>query len=257
MTEELQTELEAAEAPREEASANVDDEMQKPIYNKVQMSDVVKREKQKAFERGKREALMELQQQQQAQLQPEQQQMQAPQMQPVMQQAMQGQSLGGMQQMSPADIERMIAEKAPQVLQNHVNELRTRELVNSFTSKMQAAETKYPGLSDKLNDLDYSSMAPVVELANRMENTADIMHELVNHPMKMGNILTLMYTQPKLAERAMGELSASIKQNEQAKAEEAQARDPMSQLKPSMNAGLDNGNMSVSDIRKAMLSGKY
>ena len=35
-----------------------------------------------------------------------------------------------------------------------------------------------------------------------------------------------------------------------AKAEEAQARDPYSQLKPSPTAGMDNGSMSVSDFRK-------
>jgi uncharacterized protein involved in exopolysaccharide biosynthesis len=73
--------------------------------------------------------------------------------------------------MSAADIERMIAERAPQLLQDHVNNLKNEQTVNSFVNKMQAAEAKHPGLEAKLNDLDYSSMAPVISLANDMENT--------------------------------------------------------------------------------------
>jgi hypothetical protein len=56
--------------------------------------------------------------------------------------------------------------------------------------------------------------------------------------------------QPYLAQKNLQKLSASIKQNMSAKAEEAQARDPYSQLKPSPTAGMDNGSMSVSDFRK-------
>ena len=135
------------------------------------------------------------------------------------------------------------------MLQEHVNNLKTEQMVNSFVAKMQAAEAKYPGLEAKLNDLDYNSMAPLVGLANDMENTGDIMKELLDNPMKMANLLTLQYTQPALAKRAMTELSNSIRTNQEALAQEKQAQDPMSQLKPS-NAGMDNSAMSVQDFRK-------
>lgn len=215
------------EAPKEVAA---DDMLHKEVVSKI-----VERERQKAFEKGKQEALMELQQQQ------------APQEQQV---AQQPQSIGGMQQMSPADIERLIAEKAPQVLQAHVANLKNEHMVNSFVAKMQAAEAKHPGLEAKLNDLDYESMAPLIEMANNMENTGDIMKELLDNPMKMGNLMTLMYAQPKMAQRAMMDLSNSIKTNQDALAQEKQAQDPMSQLKPSSSAGIDNSTMSVSDFRK-------
>jgi hypothetical protein len=205
------------------------------------VSKIVERERQKAFEKGKREAMMEIQQQQ------------APMAsQDNMQQAPQGQNqgMGGMPQMSPQDIERMIAEKAPQMLQDHVQSKMNEHMVNTFVNKMQAAESKYPGINEQLNDLDYQSLAPLVEMANNMDNTADVMKELLDHPMKMGNLLTLQYTQPRLAQKAMTDLSSSIKTNKEAKEAEAQARDPMSQLKPSSSAGVDNGAMSVSDFRK-------
>lgn len=235
MTEDLEN-VDQVVIPEPEAKSEPVNDM----LNKATVSKIVERERLKAFEKGKREALMELQQQQQLLQEsvPSQQQAQAP------------QQLGGMQQMSAADIERMIAEKTPQLLQDHVNQMRTQQTVESFVAKMQAAEAKYPGIEQKLNELDYSSMAPIISLANDMENTGDIMKEILDNPMKMANLLTLQYTQPALAKRAMIELSNSIKMNQEALAQEKQAQDPMSQLKPSTSAGMDNSAMSVSDFRK-------
>lgn len=222
------------------------------MLDKNTVSKIVERERLKAFEKGKQEAIMELQQQQQEAPQQESAPVQAP------QQAQAPQQLGGMQQMSPADIERIIAEKLPQLQAQRDHEMRNEQIASSFVSKMQAAETKYPGLEAKLEDLDYTSLAPLISMANNMENTGDIMKELTDNPLKMGNLLTLMYTQPKLAQKAMIDLSQSIKVNQDALAQEAKARDPMTQLKPSMNAGMDNNSaasLSVRDLQK-MLSGR-
>lgn len=224
------------EVPVEQSQEGVADDMQTPLYNKIQMQDVVNREKQKAFERGKREALMQLEQQQQA---------------PVAQQQQASQGLGGMAPaITPEQIKQMIAEHAPQALQDQIAEHKNKMLVDSFVSKMQAAEAKYPGLEEQLNKLDYSTAAPIIQMANDMDNTGDIMKELIDNPMKMGNLLSLMYAQPALAHKAMADLSNSIKSNEAAKADAAQAKDPMSQIKSSPSAGMDNGNMSVKDFRK-------
>lgn len=239
MTDELES-IEQAVSPEVQDTAQ--GEPVNDMLSKDTVSKIVERERQKAFEKGKREAIMELQQQQSGQSESVQQ---APQ-----QIQQQSQGLGGMQQLGADDIERMIAEKAPQMFHDHINQMKNEHLVNGFVSKMQAAEQKYPGINEKLNDLDYSSLLPIVEMANNMENTADIMKELVDNPMKMGNLLTLQYTQPRLAQKAMMDLSNSIKTNQDALQQEAQARDPMSQLKPSSSAGMDNGTMSVADFRK-------
>ena len=170
------------------------------------------------------------------------------------------QSVGGMQQASPADIERMISEhltkKMPEMLQEQANQYQVRQTADAFISKMQAAESKYPGISEKLNDLDFNSMAPLVQMANGMDNTADIMNELLENPMKMGNLMTLVYTQPNLAKKTMMSLSDSIKQNEGAAAKEQQSRDPLSQVKSSTNTKLDSNDMSVTDLRKMLGSRK-
>lgn len=231
-------------APVEQAQESAPDD-NSPLARDV-VSKIVERERKKAYEKGQKDALMQSQQEQASQAQqPNQQASVSPAMQSQGQQ-----SLGGMQQMSPADIERMIAEKAPQLLHDHVQNLKNEHTINSFVSKMQAAEQKHPGLEAKLNELDYSQMAPLVHLANDMENTGEIMKELVDNPMKLANMMALAQMQPGIAKRQMMELSNSIKTNQEALAQEKQAQDPMAQLKPSSSAGMDSGTMSVTDFRK-------
>jgi len=242
MTEELenveQPEIAPETAPQGEP---VDD-----VLPKATVSKIVERERLKAYEKGKREALMELQQQQ-APMQ--QEQASVPQSAPMPQG---GQSLGGMQQLSPADIERMISEQAPQALQAHVQRLQQDKMVNDFVTKMQEAEQRYPGLEAELNNLNYEDprMHKFIALANQSENTGDIMKEVLDNPTKLESLLNMAHNQPHLAMKALSSLSDSIKTNQQALAEEAQARNPLSQLKPSQNVSMDNGAMSVNDFRK-------
>jgi len=222
---------------QEQVSAPVDD-VQAPRFNQIQMNDVVKRERERAYEKGRLAAMQELQAQQQQQQQP------------------QGQSLGGMQQFSQEDIERMIQEKATQATQEHIQsqlaELKQQQMVNSFVQKMEVAEQQYPGLEQELNQLNYNDprIHAFIGMVNDFENTGEIMKEVLDNPYKLSQILSDIQSQPYLAQKNLQKLSASIKQNQQAKAEEAQARDPYSQLKPSTSAGMDNGSMSVSDFRK-------
>lgn len=242
MTEELENVGQGVVPDAEPQAEPVSD-----MLDKSTVSKIVERERLKAYAKGKQEALMELQQQQAPQesapVQPQQMQQQAP------------QQLGGMQQMSPADIERMIAEKAPQMLQQHVQQLKNEHMVSSFGAKMQAAEAQYPGLEAKLNELDYHdpAMIKIVETANNMENTGEIMKEILENHGKMGTLLNLS-RQPYVLQQAMMELSKSIKTNQEALAQEKQAQDPMSQLKPSTSAGMDNSAMSVQDFRSMFRS---
>ena len=223
---------------QEQENAPTDD-MQVPVFNRIQVADVVKREKQKAFEKGRLAAMQELQAQQQQQTTPQQ-----------------PSSLGGMAQMSQADIERMIQEQATRATQEHIQsqlaEMKQQQMVNSFVQKMQVAEQQYPGLEQELNQLNYSDprIHSFIGMVNDMENTGDIMKEVLDNPHKLSQILSDIQEQPYLAQKNLQKLSASIKQNMNAKAEEAQARDPYAQLKPSPTAGMDNGSMSVSDFRK-------
>lgn len=225
----------------------------KKTFTSDTVKKVVEREKAKAFERGKREALMELQQQQSSPSVPAETTQQIPAQQP--QQSM---GLGGMPQMSQADIERMINERAPLALQQHVQKLQQDQMVNTFVSKMQLAEQQYPGLEQELNNLNYNDprMHSFIAMANQMENTGDIMKEVLDNPNKMESLLNMAYNQPYQAQKALKSLSDSIKTNQTAKAEEIQARDPLSQIKSSTtsgNAEKSQHDMSQDELRRLLV----
>jgi hypothetical protein len=239
MTEDLEDVIQDVEPV---ADAEHKAEEPKKSFTSDVVKKVVEREKAKAFERGKREALMEIQNQ--APQAPEQQ---AP-----------PQQLGGMPQMSQADIERMIAEKAPLALQQHVQKLQQDQMVNTFVQKMQAAEQQHPGLEQELNNLNYNDprMHSFIAMANQMENTGDIMKEVLDNPSKMESLLNMAYNQPYQAQKALKSLSDSIKTNQTAKDEEVRARDPMSQIKSSTTSGnseKSQHDMSQEDLRRLLV----
>lgn len=242
MTEDLDNVLQETE-PVADANEPAVEEPKK-TFTSGTVKKIVEREKEKAFERGKREALMELQQQQEVE---------APQT--VAQAPQNNVGMGGMKQLNEADIERMIAEKAPLALQSHVQQLQQQQMVNTFVNKMQLAEQQYPGLESELNQLNYSDprMHAFIEMANKLDNTGDIMKEVLDNPSKMESLLNMAYNQPYQAQKALKSLSDSIKTNQTAKSEEAQARDPLSQVKSSTTAGVESQHdMSVKDIQRLL-----
>lgn len=202
------------------------DEPKKSFTSDV-VKKVVEREKAKAFERGKREALMELQQQQQLSAQDN------------MGAQQQSQIASGTPSLSQADVERLIAEKAPQALQQQVKELQQQQMINTFAQKMQLAEQQHPGLESELNNLNYKDyrMESFLSMVTPIENAGDIMKEMTDNPAKMESLLNMAYNQPYQAQKALKSLSDSIKTNQSAKAEEVKAHDPLSQIKSSTTSG--------------------
>ncbi len=240
MTDSLETDLQDIE-PVEPA---MNDGVAEDALDKATVSKIIARERAKAYEKGKQEALiMQQQQEQQTPVQT------APQ--PATQ------TFGGMAQapqVSPDDIQKMIAEHVPHYLQAQADEYRNKQFVDSFVSKMQAAEQKYPGLEKKLEDLDFNGEGTrkLVQMANNLDNTADIMNELVENPEKMGVLLNLIHEQPKLAQQRMSSIGQSIKANQEALEQTQSAQEPIRQLKSSINAGVDDHNLSVKDLKKLL-----
>ena len=246
MTDDLES-IEQEATPVQEPAGEPENDM----LPRATVSKIVERERQKAIDKTRREVMMEMQQQnQQAEQQPMQQE-QAP----MTQQApRQNQGLGGMAPgMTQEQIEQLIMQKAPEALMQQVNEHRQKTMVDSFVNKMQVAEQKYPGLEEKLSRLNYNdpAMHSLIEMANGLENTGDVINELVSNPNKMIQVLAGIREQPYLGQETLNSLSGSIKLNQDALAENAQARDPMSQLKPSANAGLaDSSQLSIRDLQR-------
>ena len=103
-------------------------------------------------------------------------------------------------------------------------------------------------------DVDLRSIPYHVQLANMVDNTAEVMYELAKNPSKIGAIQTLIEIDtkagrhPKLALAEMKRLSESIKVNSKGSKYQP-PNEPLSQMRPS-NAGTGNqGDRSVRDYK--------
>lgn len=244
MTDSLSTDLQ--DNVPEEPVVGVDVAAEEPeMLDKATVSKIVARERAKAYDKAKQELRMEQEQQQMQSQQPSTTVAQPMQQQP--------QGIGGMPPVhSQEDIQRMIAEHVPQYLQQQADKYKNDQFVDGFVTKMQAAEQQYPGLEAKLNDLNWNAPGTqaLAQMANNLENTGDIMNELVVNPEKLASLLTLIHEQPKLAQQRLASLGNSIRTNQAAIAQEQSAQPPIGQLKSSVNAGVDDHNLSVNDLRK-------
>lgn len=168
-------------------------------------------------------------------------------------------SFGGIQQMSEDKLKTLMEDIAKKAAKENIHQLQqqmmeeaahkqNQTIINKFVDKMSEGSQRYPDFDKTVASLDLKSIPDIILLATEVDNTADVMHELANNPYKIGNILALKDT-PHLARLAMNKLSESIKQNQQGK-QEPYVREPLSQIK-STNIGPNNGDLSVSDLRKA------
>lgn len=151
--------------------------------------------------------------------------------------------------LSPAELEQLIADTATkQAQQQHTN-----QVINQFADKVSSGEKKYPDFAEKVAKLNLPQLPwNLIELANSVDNTADVVYELANNPSKFSSVLNLCNTSVGLAHDELMRLSDSIKKNQQAAQQQQQSKpnEPLDQTKPS-TIGTDNGEkLSVSALRK-------
>jgi len=207
-------------------SAPVTSTVEKPVEKMLRQSevnDIIGSVKKEAYEKGKREAASQ------------------PMQQPVQQHE---QTIGGVSQLSDEKIRQLINEES----QKKTNYDTAQRIAQEFTQKMMAAKDKYPDFESTVTKLNLPQIPHIVNWANSLDNTADVMYEIAKYPAKFASIMTLAYTSPHLAVEEMQRLSNSIKQNEAAVKQQTPA-EPLSQVKPS-TTGADNGSMSITDYRK-------
>lgn len=184
-----------------------------------------------AFDKGKREAMAELQKQQPQQYQPEQAHAT-------------NNSMGGMSQVSETDIQRMVDQRMQQQSQNAA----AQHVVNQFIQKMESGKGKYDDFEQSVAKLNLPNIPEVLQLANSTDNTADVMYDLSKNPQNVVKLRQLHQISPQLAFEEMQKLSASIKQNDAAQQQKT-ANEPLGQINHS-TTGADNGSLSVRDYKK-------
>jgi len=157
--------------------------------------------------------------------------------------------------MSHEELKRVIEQEASareEQVRLREEQKKAEVVVNQFVGKMKLGMEKHPDFEEVVTKLDIPNMPPqIVDWANSMDNTADIMYEIGKNPSKFANVLTLSVTSPRLAYDELMRLSDSIKKNEDAikQGENTQVAEPLDQRKHS-TAGVNSGKKStVSDFR--------
>ena len=160
------------------------------------------------------------------------------------QQQVQPQSVGGIQQTSPEEIQRLIRQEAFNMSREH----QAKTIEQNWVSAMDAEKAADPEFADLYDAIGIEQQPGLIIAMAGMDNKAQVVKDLAKNPSKYANILTLANGgSPKLAQLELNKLSASIKANEEAR-KQPKVDAPLSQIRAS-NIGGDNGNMSVSDYR--------
>lgn len=163
--------------------------------------------------------------------------------------------------MSENEYRRIAAEEARRSRNEWLDQSRVQQqeqdaqrIASEFFTKIQAGKSAIPDFDKVMGDLDLGSIPYHVQLANMVDNTAEVMFELAQNPAKIGQLQSLIDIdvragrQPRLALTEMKRLSQSIKDNASAKKFQA-PNNPLGQLPPS-NAGTGNqGALTVRDYK--------
>lgn len=246
-----------APPPGEANSPAAAQEAAEKLLPQSKVNEIAGVKHQEGYEKGRRDALAEMQlkastqqpiQQPQDVLQSPQQQVpvmpqmaqQTQMMQQQVGQPMQGQQIP-MQQSSPMqtpeDIQRMVQQQIAQQQQSSL----WQNTVNQFVQKISQGSIKYPDFEKVVAplQLDQPQNQHLVQLTNMVDNTADVLHDLGNNGSKVAILSHLAMTNPQMAIKEIQALSNSIKAN-QAATQMATPNAPLGQLNPS-TVTTDNG----------------
>jgi hypothetical protein len=201
---------------------------QERLFKQQEVADLLTRERKEAVERYKRSA------------QPAQSQ--SPQ---------QHQS-----NISTDDVRRIAAEETQNLMektredaQRNAQMQEAERTASEFFGKLAAGKEKYDDFDAVMGSVkDWGKLASAVGLANLVDNTHDVMYDLIKNPTKIAQIHSLAEISPDLALAEVQRMSAAHKLNEKA-TKTKMPNAPLSQMRPS-NTGTDSGDLSVSDYKK-------
>jgi hypothetical protein len=154
------------------------------------------------------------------------------------------------------EVRRMAAEEAQKLMESSKQEAHrnaqmqeAERIASDFFGKLQTGKDKYQDFDQVIGGVkDWGKLAPAVSLANMVDNTADVMYDLVKNPTKIAQIHALTQISPDLALAEMQRMSNALKANEQA-TKTRLPNEPLSQMRPSVT-GTDSGALSVTDYKK-------
>ena len=154
------------------------------------------------------------------------------------------------------DIKRMTASEVQRLREQFIEEQQrnaveadARKVATEFYGKFNRGESKYQDWKTVTANVDLSKIPDIVQYANAVDNTEDVMYDILNNKVKMWHLRALAQIDPQFALDEVKRLSDSIKTN-QAGQQYQPPRDPLSQMRPS-NQGADTGQKrEVRDYRR-------
>ena len=196
------------------------------VFNQSQVQAIAAKEARKAAERAEARVRAEYESRQ-----------------PQQQQQAQPSSMGGIQQQSPEDIQRMIRQEAFNMSREH----QAQQIEHTWKSAMEAEKETDPEFADLYDAIGIEAQPGLIIAMAGMDNKAQVVKDLAKNPSKYANILTLANGgSPRLAQMELNKLSASIKTNVEAM-KKPKVDAPLSHVKASNIGGDDGKDMSVSD----------
>lgn len=167
-------------------------------------------------------------------------------------------SMGGM--MTPSidaeSLKRQVMDDLKMQFQAEREDLAKKQLeeqvhgiVNSYHSKMQTGKEMFEDFDEIMADFDPAAFPNLVLLTNQVDNTPEVMYELMKNPGKLGTVLVMSKEHPEGAKSIINRLSASIKANKQAQAQERNVSEPLSRLQSSPTGGA-SGEPTIKDFKR-------
>lgn len=128
-----------------------------------------------------------------------------------------------------------------------------KKIAETYHARMSSGKEAFEDFDTVMADFNPAAFPNLVYLASQVDNTPAVMYELMKNPSKWATVAVLSERDPQAAQNMISKMSASIKANEQAKAQEKEVAPPLGRLSSSPT-GQDNGQKEVRDF-KAMFRG--
>lgn len=122
-------------------------------------------------------------------------------------------------------------------------------VADEYKAKMNEGNKSYSDFDDVMSDFNPEAFPNLVYLANQVDNTPQVMYELMKNPSKWATVAVLSERDPRAAQNMLTRISTSIKANEQAKALEKDVPPPLTRLSSS-TAGQDSGKLTLNDMKR-------
>ena len=128
-----------------------------------------------------------------------------------------------------------------------------QDIASAYKVKMDAGKTSYQDFDSVMADFNPAAFPNLVFLANQMDNTHDVMYELMTNPNKLATVIVMSERDPQAAQNMLARISSSIKANQAAKASEKDVQPPLGRLSSStQTTGQNSGDagLSMNDLKR-------